>query len=170
MKYNINAFLKEINETLDFSLMNETYKKRIEFQIKFMTEGWCENCGRCCEELSPIELYSQDLYKLAEAVAGHEITDKEEMKKFLKIAYKRHVKHYPKSKDQYRTCMKKDKPCKFRDIEGKKCNIYENRPIVCQRYPFLSGEPADSNTFIVPDSCPGAVKMYEELKKMGEIE
>jgi Fe-S-cluster containining protein len=40
--------------------------------------------------------------------------------------------HYP---DHFR--FKEDKPCKFLDLETKRCGIYDSRPQVCRNYPLM---------------------------------
>lgn len=48
--------------------------------------------------------------------------------------------------------LKKDGRCIF--LSGKRCTIYENRPLICRFYPFTMFE-ADGYMFDVDRSCEG---------------
>ena len=130
--------------------LNPMAQARIKAQEQFK----CEECGHCCTQCAPITISEGDLKRMA-AYFG----------KSLKTAFKRYC---TLSTDRTMIIFKHDKPCKFYDsVKG--CKIYEARPDVCRMHPFLSGESADSDTFIVPEFCKPAVKVYEEMRKRGEV-
>ena len=127
--------------------LNPTAQARIKAQEKFK----CEECGNCCTQCYPITINEKDLNRLAEHFG-----------KSVKVAFKRHCKL---SEDKKMIVFKQDLPCKFYDLKKKRCKIYEARPDVCRMHPFLSGEDPSSETFRVPSHCPGALKVYEEMKR-----
>lgn len=129
--------------------LNNIAKARIAAQERFA----CENCGNCCTQCSNITVTRQDITRLAEY-----------FKKSEKVVFKRHCKLY---KDMI--VFKNDRPCKFYDLKNKRCKIYEARPQACRDHPFLSAEPIWFESFITPNHCGGAIKVYEEMKKNGEI-
>jgi len=132
--------------------INATAAARLKAQGEFI----CEHCGACCTGCTPIQLCETDLKRWVDY-----------FEKSLKVIIRRHVKVYKEGRQQ-KIAIKKDLPCKFY-IPGKGCRIYEARPEVCRTFPFLSGESMDSETFIVHESCLGALKVYNRMIQTGEI-
>lgn len=78
----------------------------------FTQNGQCSNCGECCSHILPVS--------------------NTEIKRIRRYITKHHVKpHYHKYKIL----------CPFRNEAEKKCNIYEVRPWICQRFICNSVEP-----------------------------
>jgi Fe-S-cluster containining protein len=132
--------------------LNDTAIMRIRAQEEFI----CEHCGNCCTLCFPLEVNERDIRRWADY-----------FKKTLKITIRRHVKTFKEGK-QTKLAIKTDRPCKFY-IPGKGCRIYQVRPEICKKFPFLSGEDANSEHFVVMGDCPGAVKVYERMLKDGEV-
>lgn len=92
---------------------------------------WCNNCGRCCTESSPIFIHKDELNIL--------ITFNSNLKHEI-IQNKLYPKHYQ---------FKDDRPCKFHDPMEGKCRIYDSRPQVCRNYPLmLIGSEATARNII----------------------
>lgn len=137
--------------TLPFYL-NPTAQARIKAQMQFE----CENCGACCTTCTPIEVSDRDVERLAEFY-----------KKKPMVIVKRHCKRNPENPKAL--ALKKDRPCKFYDLEKKRCKIYEARLDCCRSFPFLSHEPMWSNRYKVPEYCKGAMKIYQKMLENGEV-
>ena len=80
---------------------------------------WCNHCGRCCSESSPIFIHKDELNLLIM------FNPKLETEIIVNEYYPEHFR------------FKEDKPCKFHDIESKRCRIYDSRPQVCRHYPLM---------------------------------
>ena len=80
---------------------------------------WCNNCGRCCSESSPIFIHKDEVNIL--------LTFNSDLKDEI-IPNTLYPEHYQ---------FKEDKPCKFHDSEAGKCRIYDSRPQVCRNYPLM---------------------------------
>lgn len=80
---------------------------------------WCNDCGRCCIESSPIFVHKDELNILLT------FNSQLENEIISNLLYPEHFQ------------FKEDKPCKFYDLEMKKCKIYDSRPQVCRNYPLM---------------------------------
>jgi len=110
--------LKEIIELADIISL-KLFEGPSNSQIAMEHPEWCNNCGRCCTESSPIFIHKDELRPLLTINSNlkHEII---------------HNKYYPEH-----FMFKEDKPCKFHDSNSKKCKIYDIRPQVCRNYPLM---------------------------------
>lgn len=68
--------------------------------------GNCSNCGQCCSDF--LHLDKQEIHKIDEYLKTHK------------------VKQHNKGSNNW--------ICPFRNEELKKCDIYEARPLICQRF------------------------------------
>ncbi|WP_245247977.1 YkgJ family cysteine cluster protein [Methanobacterium petrolearium] len=80
---------------------------------------WCNNCGRCCKESSPIFIHKDEVNIL--------LTFNSDLKDEI-IPNVLYPEHYQ---------FKEDKPCKFHNSDVNKCKIYDSRPQVCGNYPLM---------------------------------
>lgn len=80
---------------------------------------WCNHCGACCKESSPIFIHRDELNPL--------LIIKPDLKGEI-VKNKTYSDHY-----QFKT----DRPCKFYNSEDKRCEIYDARPQVCRNYPLM---------------------------------
>ena len=81
-----------------------------------MSEFICINCGQCC---GPVPISNTDWDKIVTAVDNMSVTD---------------IEHLVKQKRESMTCI-------FRDMDFKKCAIYEHRPLVCRLQGTQEGLP-----------------------------
>lgn len=90
----------------------------------------CKRCGRCCIEQDVVECSMRDVRVISKrfGMSSKEFVEKYAMKR---VAYKGLGQFYQMSWD-------KGKTCPFYDGSG--CTIYEDRPDVCRRFPFLTPE------------------------------
>jgi Fe-S-cluster containining protein len=97
----------------------------------------CSRCGNCCSKCGIIDLYPEDLNRLARKF---HITLQEEM--MLDCA------EHPLG--GRRLMLNSVQPCKF---YKDKCRIYNHRPLVCRLAPFLVGEwtLCDTGDLQIPD-------------------
>jgi uncharacterized protein len=110
--------LIEIIELADITSL-EIFEGPSNSQIAMEHPEWCNNCGRCCTESSPIFIHKDEIRPL--------LTINPNLKSEIT-----HNKYYP---EHY--MFKEDKPCKFHDSKLMKCKIYESRPQVCRNYPLM---------------------------------
>jgi Fe-S-cluster containining protein len=110
--------LKEIIELADIVSL-ELFDGPSNSQIAADHPEWCNNCGRCCTESSPIFIHRDEMNPILtlNPDLDQEITRNN---------------FYP---DHY--MFKQDKPCKFHDATLKRCKIYDSRPQVCRNYPLM---------------------------------
>lgn len=82
--------------------------------IEFRNDDYCNRCGYCCTETSPILIQSFEAKKyLADPFFKDNILPNGDDFKF-----------------------RQDLPCKYYDESNKKCKIYKKRPKNCKLYPF----------------------------------
>lgn len=90
----------------------------------------CEKCGKCCREQKEIE-FSMDDLKLASKKQGMNVPQLIRKYGLKRMSYAGiGIYHALKLADGDR--------CPF--LDGAECVIYEARPDVCRRYPFLTPE------------------------------
>lgn len=136
--------LKEIVELADIISL-ELLEGPSNSQIAMEHPEWCNNCGRCCTESSPIFIHKDELRPL--------ITINPNLKHEI-IHNKYYLKHF---------MFKEDKPCKFHDFELKKCKIYNSRPQVCRNYPLMMvGKDQGHNIINLRYNCNYALLMVLE--------
>jgi len=109
----------------------------------------CQRCGNSCVISDPVVLVEEDVQKIA---------------KRFKIPYQKALRKYTKVLPDGRRSIKYLTPCKFLDSKTKLCRIYEDRPEVCRKYPFLAATPA----FVFPGECPASMELYNSAKKKYE--
>ena len=106
----------------------------------------CSNCGICCEE-TMMELSSKDVERLQE-------------KGYC-------LKEFAVINDGVTRLRNVEGICYFYNRAGKKCKIYEKRPMGCYLYPvvYLANEGV-----MVDELCPmGHTIIEEELRTKGKI-
>jgi hypothetical protein len=110
--------LKEIIELAEITNL-KLFQGPSNSELASMHPEWCNYCGKCCSESSPLFIHKDELKLLImfNTELESEIIPNE---------------HYP---DHFR--FKEDKPCKFLDLETKRCGIYDSRPQVCRNYPLM---------------------------------
>ncbi len=110
--------LKEIIELAEIINL-EIFQGLSNSELAALHPEWCNNCGKCCTESSPLFIHKDEINLLLifNRDLETEIVPNE---------------HYP---EHFR--FKEDKPCKFHDFEAKKCRIYNSRPQVCRNYPLM---------------------------------
>jgi uncharacterized protein len=114
-------------------------------QIAIEHPEWCNNCGRCCKESSPIFIHKDEIRPL--------LTINPNLKS--EIIYN---KYYPEH-----FMFKEDKPCKFYDSKLMKCKIYDSRPQVCRNYPLMMiGKDHGHNIINLRYDCNFALLMVLE--------
>jgi uncharacterized protein len=127
--------LKEIIELADIISL-KLFEGPTNSQIAMEHPEWCNNCGRCCTESSPIFIHKDELRPLLTINSNlkHEIIQN---------------KYYPEH-----FMFKEDKPCKFHDSKSKKCIIYDIRPQVCRNYPLMMvGKDRGHNIINLRHNC-----------------
>jgi hypothetical protein len=118
-KLNIKKLdLKEIIKLADISSL-ELFKGLSNLELAQMHSEWCNHCGQCCTQSSPIFIHRDEV----KAITTLNPSLKNEI-----ISNQRYPEHF-----QFR----EDQPCKFHDSEQKRCKIYNTRPQVCQNYPLM---------------------------------
>lgn len=110
--------LREIIEFADMVSL-KLFGGPSDFEIAAEHPQWCSHCGTCCRESSPIFIHKDELNLLLRFNSGlkHEIINNEE-----------YPEHF---------MFKEDLPCKFHNLETKRCKIYDTRPQVCRTYPLV---------------------------------
>ena len=136
--------LKEIIELADIISL-KLFEGPTNSQIAMEHPEWCNNCGKCCTESSPIFIHKDELRPL--------LTINSNLKQEII-----HNKYYP---EHY--MFKEDKPCKFYDSKSKKCDIYDIRPQVCRNYPLMMvGKDHGHNIINLRYNCNFALLMVLE--------
>lgn len=92
----------------------------------------CGCCGMCCIYCTPISLDAEDIKRLVDK--GH-IRDS-----FVKVI-------------DGDTFFKIYTPCMFLDKNTLKCQIYEDRPNTCRKYPFISNSHLEVDCFGINSNC-----------------
>lgn len=90
--------------------------------------GECTNCGECCTDFLPVT--KAEIRTIKQYVAKHRV---KEQKHFLPTA---------------KPLM--DFTCPFRDNKGRRCVIYEARPLICRDFKCdksAKGEQADPELY-----------------------
>jgi Fe-S-cluster containining protein len=90
----------------------------------------CQRCGRCCKEMDAVAFTMADLRMVSERFG---INPQQFIRKFQlkRVAIRG-------EQPQYLLKWEEGYSCPFHDGSG--CTIYEVRPDVCRRYPFLTSE------------------------------
>jgi len=107
-----------------------------------MSEFICINCGQCC---GPVPISNTDWDKIVTAVDNMSVTD---------------IEHLVKQKRESMTCI-------FRDMDFKKCAIYEHRPLVCRLQGTQEGLPCP-NMPRYAKGDDGKVALYREFGENNE--
>lgn len=124
------ADLKEMVELASIVSL-EVFNGPSNLQIAEEHPGWCDHCGSCCTESSPIFIHKDELNPI--------LTFKPELEEDI-IPNKHYPGHF-----QFR----EDKPCKFYDHHIKRCKIYNIRPQVCRNYPLTLEGSAENAHYTV---------------------
>ncbi len=137
--------LIEIIELADITSL-ELFEGPSNSQIASEHPEWCDDCGRCCTESSPIFIHKDELKVILtfNSDLKHDITPN---------------KYYP---DHF--MFKEDRPCKFHDSRSKRCKIYNSRPQVCQNYPLMmvGNQNSAHNIINLRHNCNYAVSIILE--------
>ena len=110
--------LKELIELAEITNL-ELFQGPSNSELSSLHPEWCNNCGRCCSESSPIFIHKDELNLLIM------FNPKLETEIITNEYYPEHFR------------FREDKPCKFLDIEAKRCKIYDSRHQVCRYYPLM---------------------------------
>ncbi len=110
--------LKEIIELAEITNL-EVLGGPSNSELASIHQEWCNHCGKCCTESSPIFIHRDELNLL--------LTFNRELENEI-IPNEHYPEHF---------MFKEDKPCKFHDSESKRCRIYNSRPQVCRNYPLM---------------------------------
>ena len=109
----------------------------------------CTLCANCCCQLKP-ELHEKDITVLSQ---------------IEKITPKDYIDRYCE-KDDFNDISFKTIPCRY--LEGKKCGIYESRPLECRRFPYTDEDRFISRLFGMLsfyEFCPIVFNLMERLKE-----
>ena len=107
----------------------------------------CTLCGNCCCCLKP-KVSKEDIEALA---------------RLENISSEKYLTCYCEKEDG--DIYFKDIPCRY--IDGKKCSIYENRPIQCKNFPYTDKKEFISRLWGMIgfyEICPIVFNLMEELK------
>ncbi|MGA2676960.1 MAG: YkgJ family cysteine cluster protein [Methanobacterium sp.] len=110
--------LKELIELAEITNL-ELFQGPSNSELASLHPEWCNHCGICCSESSPIFIHKDELNLL---IMFNPRLDTEI------IANEYYPEHFR---------FKEDKPCKFHNDETKRCKIYDSRPQVCRHYPLM---------------------------------
>lgn len=145
----IRSDLKEIIELADIVSL-EILGGPSNYQIAEEHLEWCNNCGACCKESSPIFIHKDEINAL--------IMFNPDLKSEI-IQNRLYEDHFQ---------FKEDKPCKFYDPEVKRCKIYDSRPQVCRNYPLMMIGVGDKTRNIINlrYNCNYAVNLVLEKSMM----
>ena len=137
--------LKELIELAEITNL-ELFQGPSNSELSSLHPEWCNNCGRCCSESSPIFIHKDELNLLIM------FNPKLETEIITNEYYPEHFR------------FKEDKPCKFHDIESKRCKIYDSRPQVCRHYPLMmiGNEDRASNIINLRYNCNYATRLILE--------
>lgn len=108
----------------------------------------CRRCGKCCTEITNIDLVPQDIQKIASFLHENESKIIEQFTVPTTIPGLRRIR---------------DQPCPFYDLEAFGCKIYPARPICCRMYPFLTADAAGQ--FVNLSHCPSGMEAFVEFMK-----
>lgn len=141
--------LREIIELADITSL-ELFEGPSNSQIAMEHPEWCDNCGRCCCESSPIFIHKDELNLL--------VTVNPQLKEEITSNL-----YYP---EHY--MFKEDTPCKFHNKKIERCMIYDSRPQVCRNYPLMrvGNESNTHDTLNLRHNCNFAVSIVLEKSTM----
>lgn len=140
--YEFRAFLKQKNpDRIDKIVhrLNEEVSARID----------CTKCGNCCSTLQ-ICVTQNDLERIAKRI-GEKVGQ---------------IKEGYTETDEDGDLVFKHLPCSF--LDGKKCNIYDDRPDDCRSFPHLHKPGFTSRLWGIISNysvCPIVFNVFERLKK-----
>ncbi|UCD28909.1 MAG: YkgJ family cysteine cluster protein [Planctomycetota bacterium] len=108
----------------------------------------CTTCGACCR-VNTIPVDEKDVKRLA---------------KHLKLSQDQFYKQYITENEFGETAID-TAPCPF--LEGNLCSVYDARPDVCRKYPYIGGNIRTRSLAILEraSTCPIVFEMLEQLKK-----
>jgi len=122
--------LKEIIEFADMVSL-ELFGGPSDFEIAAEHPQWCSHCGTCCRESSPIFVHKDEANLL--------LRFNPNLKREI-VSNSEYPEHYK---------FKEDLPCKFHNLESKRCKIYDTRPHVCRSYPLVLIGNDDKPRYII---------------------
>lgn len=137
------------------TLPRETVEKRAKEIAAEVTAGIdCTSCAKCCRSLIIAPDYA-DVSLLAGATCtsdGEPMTTSEFKKKYMRVDYEGDL-------------VFKQRPCPF--LKNNRCSVYENRPKLCRKYPYL-----DQGNFLSEINrvlrnvsvCPIVFNTFERMK------
>lgn len=142
-----NAEFAQYLKTQDSSLVDtqfHTSYKRVASAID------CTKCGNCCQSLIVAPDY-RDISLLASSI---DLTTQDFKKKYMR-------------RDAEGDMVFRQKPCPF--LKQSRCSVYQNRPGLCRRYPYLD-EPnillSLSRVLRNLPVCPIVFNVFEEMKAL----
>ena len=112
----------------------------------------CTGCGKCCQNDGEVWF---DIDEFSDLCDHLNLTHDETIEKYGDTIKGSFIK----MKNKVSTLSSKNDQCIFLDDDGKKCTIYEARPVQCKTYPWwpsLLGNESDyNNEAVVEDHIPG---------------
>lgn len=141
--------LKEVIELADITSL-EVLGGPSNSQIADEHPEWCNHCGACCKESSPIFIHKDEINALA----------------MFNPDLKSEILQNRLYKEHYQ--FREDKPCKFYNLDEKRCKIYDSRPQVCRNYPLMMIGEGDKTRNIINlrYNCNYAVHLVLEKSMM----
>jgi uncharacterized protein len=141
--------LMEIIELADITSL-ELFRGPSNSELAFEHKEWCNHCGRCCTESSPIFIHKDELTPI--------LTFNPDLKDEI-ICNEYYPEHFR---------FKEDKPCKFHDSLANRCKIYDSRPQVCRYYPLMlvGTEENPHKTINLRHNCNYAISLVLEKSKI----
>ena len=145
----VRTDLKEIIEMADITSL-ELLGGPSNSQMAEEHPEWCNHCGACCTESSPIFIHKDELKPLIMFTPDLESEI---------IQNKLYPDHFQ---------FKEDRPCKFYNFDAKRCKIYDGRPQVCRNYPLMmiGTEGKARNIINLRYNCNYAVRLVLEKSMM----
>jgi len=132
--------------------------QEIQVLTKLQEMHECDRCGECCIRSNPIMMLGKD----AAAIA-----------KYLGIPGSRFQELYTKGRYKQFIVLKSEGPCPFLGGKGPgdyRCTIYEVRPEVCRRFPWLTAQTIMHTKLpqigIGDKLCPTMFRTLEKVKRI----
>lgn len=118
----------------------------------------CTRCGKCCTEMDAVELSMDDIKPISKSLGMNS-------QQFIR-KYRLERASYKEIGTFYRLTWKHGESCPF--YSSNACSIYEIRPDVCKKYPFLTPEGLEKtkkmdSLWFYGAQCEASVKHAAEM-------
>lgn len=140
-----NARFTQVLKSKDPAQMDELVKT---VSARVASKVDCTQCANCCRSL----IIAPDYPDISRLACATNMTTQDFKRKYMR-------------RDFEGDMVMKQKPCPF--LKNNRCSVYENRPKLCRRYPYLdeSGFVENLNRVLRNLSvCPIAYNTFESLK------